>query len=51
MPVAHYQLMAGILIPIFTAALAFVVLGESVGIRFFLAIPIIFFGLYLALVK
>lgn len=49
-PVAHYQLIGG-LGPIVAAGLAFVFLGQQVGMRFFLAIPFILVGLYIALVK
>ena len=50
MPIAHYQLL-GILTPVVVAAIAFFIFGERVTVRFFLAVPVILFGLYLALVK
>ena len=50
MPVAHYQLM-GSIGPIVAAMLAFAFLGEVVSLRFFLAIPIILVGFYIALVR
>ena len=49
-PVAHYQLV-GILGPIITAGLAFLFLGEQIGIRFFIAIPIFLLGIYVAFMR
>ncbi len=49
LPVAHYQVIAGAVGPILVSLLAYMFLSETLTIRFFLAIPIIFFGLYIAL--
>ena len=50
-PVAHYQLLIGALGPIVTTGLAFLFLGEQVGVRFFVALPVIFLGLYIAFMR
>ena len=50
-PVPHYQLMAVLVGPIASAVLAYLFLGQEVGARFFVALPIIFAGLYMALMK
>lgn len=49
-PVSHYQLI-GIIGPVVTAFLALVFLGEAVNARFFLALPIILLGLYIAIAR
>ncbi len=51
MPVAHYQLLYSAVTPVLVALLAAVFVNERVGTMFFLAIPIIFAGLYIALVR
>lgn len=51
LPVAHYQILAGAMGPIFVALLAYSFLSEALTARFFLALPIIFVGLYVALGK
>ncbi|MDO8482110.1 MAG: DMT family transporter [bacterium] len=50
MPVGHYQVIS-ILTPVIGSGLAFAFLGEVVSARFFIAIPVIFIGLLLALIK
>ena len=50
-PVPHYALIAVLVGPIASAVLAYIFLGQEVGARFFIALPIIFAGLYMALMK
>ncbi|MBI5456443.1 EamA family transporter [Candidatus Kaiserbacteria bacterium] len=48
-PLSHYQLIVAALGPVAAAALAYIFLSEYVSVRFFIAIPIILAGLYLAI--
>lgn len=49
-PVAYYQLLM-ILSPLVAAGTAYLLLGETITVWFAAALPVIFVGLYLALVK
>ena len=50
-PTSHYQIIGGVLAPIFTALVAYVFIDEALTLRFFLAIPIALIALYVALVR
>lgn len=50
-PAAHYQIIGGVLAPILSAAFAYIFLGETVATGFFVAVPLAFLTLYLALHK
>lgn len=48
-PAAHYQIIGGVSAPILTALFAYVFIGEQIAARFFLAIPLAFVTLAVAL--
>jgi drug/metabolite transporter (DMT)-like permease len=50
LPSAHYQLLFAIT-PVITAALAFLMLGETVQPKFFIGLALVGAGLYVALMK
>ena len=50
-PAPHYQIIGGVLAPILSSLFAYVLLGEAVGPYFFLAMPLAFVTLYLALLR
>ena len=49
-PAANFQLLMA-LSPLVTALVAYAVLGENLTVWFFIALPIVFIGLYLALLR
>ena len=48
-PAAHYQIIGGVSAPILTALFAYAFIGEQLATRFFLAIPLAFMTLVVAL--